>query len=47
MNTKKKKVFMFKDGRWVKWNGKDVDSIIIEEEITLSELRKHFPQILI
>lgn len=43
--TKREKIIkMFKDGWWVEWDGSDVDQVIIEEELTLKEFKKHFPE---
>lgn len=35
---------MFKNGEWVKYDGSDVDRVIIEETITLEEYKKRFPE---
>ncbi len=39
---------MFVDGRWVKWDGRDTDKLMVEEQFTLTELKntelkKYFP----
>lgn len=40
---KEKKILMFKDDRWVNWDGSDVSSLLIKETMTLKEFKKHFP----
>jgi endogenous inhibitor of DNA gyrase (YacG/DUF329 family) len=44
--TKKlpKIIKMFKDNLWQKWDGSDVQQILIEETLTLEQLKKHFPE---
>lgn len=46
--TKKsnKKIYMFKNGEWVKWDGSDVQRLMIKETLTLAEVKKHFPDYL-
>jgi len=39
-----KEVKMFKNGKWVRWDGSDVKNLILEERITLEELKKHYPK---
>lgn len=34
---------MFKNGEWVRWDGSDVQSLIVEEKITLNEFIKRYP----
>ena len=33
---------MFKNGRWVKWDGSDVKRLIVEETVTLAEAKKFY-----
>lgn len=41
--SKIKSIKMLKDGRWVKWNGKDnVKFLLIKETITLEEYNKYY-----
>ena len=42
MKTKRKKISMFKNGEWVKWDGSDVNQLMIEETRTMTELKKNF-----
>ncbi len=42
--TPNKKIKMFKNGEWVEWDGSDVSELIIEETMTASQLKKHFPE---
>lgn len=39
-----KEILMFKDGEWVKWDGSDVESLIIKETITLKQLKRFYPK---
>jgi len=34
------KVAMFKNGEWIKWDGRDVSQVMIEEILTLGEIKK-------
>lgn len=38
-----KKIFMFKDGRYQKWDGSPVDHLIIKQTMTVSEIKKKYP----
>ena len=40
-----KKIKMFKDGRWVKWDGSDVKRLIIEETITAKQAKKYLEEL--
>lgn len=39
--SKLKTIKMFKNGRWVKWDGSDVKQLVIEEEVTLEQAIKY------
>ena len=39
-----KTIKMFKDGRWVKWDGSDVKELIISEIITAKEFKQNYPK---
>lgn len=38
-----KKIFMFRNGEWVDWDKSDVDRLLITEQLTVSEVKKHYP----
>jgi hypothetical protein len=40
----KKEVLMFKDGQWIKWDGSDIKSLLVKEQITLKQLKKYYPE---
>jgi len=44
-SPKKKEVFMFKNGEWVKWDGGDVKNLLIKERLTLKQLKKRYPDL--
>lgn len=39
-----KKILMFKNGEWVDYDGSDVKQLIVQETMTLEEIKKHFPK---
>ena len=38
--SKLKTIKMFKNGKWVKWDGSDCQQLMIEEQVTLKEAIK-------
>jgi len=42
-NREIKSIKTFKDGKWVKWNGKDdCEFLVIEETITMEQYNKYY-----
>jgi len=39
-----KKISIFKDGRWLPWDGSDVKQLMVEETMTLAKVKKYFPE---
>ena len=37
-----KKIMMFEDGMWVKWDGSDVERLIVTETISKEDAVKYF-----
>jgi hypothetical protein len=40
-----KKIKMLKNGEWVKWDGSDVSQLLVEEKLTLKEVKKYYPEV--
>ena len=39
-----KKISMFKDGHYIPWDGSDVGHLVVEETITVAQLKKYYPK---